>query len=80
MRRLEIPPPRDDEFSAAYYADIARLVAVAKAHGYELSTTAARWAWEEHSEDFAAGWLMQDYYTDDDLLAILRSKLREADD
>jgi beta-lactamase class D len=37
--------------------DIKRIVEVFAARGYEVSEEDACWAWEQHSDSWAAGWL-----------------------
>jgi hypothetical protein len=46
-----------------YPSDVERIVKVALAHGIELSPKEAEAAWDEHSDNYAAGWL---YLPEDD--------------
>ena len=63
-----------------YPHDVARLQSVAAGYDYRLSLADAEWAWEQHSDTYAAGWLSMGHYTDADLLAVLRNYLVEDDD
>jgi len=77
MKRLIRPQPAASNFMWGY--DVTRLVRIAAERGYTVSFHDAQWAWEEHSEDFAAGWLIL-HVADDDNFAVLRGKLEEVDD
>lgn len=51
-----------------YSGDIDRIVNVFADRGYEISYSDAGHAWERHSENYAAGWLILPE-NDDDLYA-----------
>lgn len=75
MTRLVIP-----EDQIRYPHDVATLVAAAAAHGYEVDEAAAQWAWKEHSDSYAAGWLILDMYTPEQLVGVLLTYLERRDD
>jgi len=47
--------------------DIANLKKMLNAAGYEANALDIAWAWELHSSDWCAGWLMVDYYSKRDV-------------
>jgi hypothetical protein len=66
--------PREQDFPD----DVARLVAVAAAHGAVLSPTDAARVWEAYSDSYAAGWLsLRDTYTDAFLWSVITLYTRE---
>lgn len=75
MKRLIVPTEKDDSGYSFYETDIERLIAVAKQQGYELDAHTAKWAWEDYSDMYAAGWLGMDSYSDYELVSILKNRL-----
>ena len=53
LRMVRRPQP-DSHFE---YPEIALLKSALNRAGYDASEADIQWAWEEHSEDWAAGWL-----------------------
>lgn len=71
MIRLIIPV-----YAHRYPEDVDRIIQVCTEAGYEIDRSAAEFAWETQSNDFAAQWLgLPD--SDEELLTIIRSHLEE---
>ncbi len=58
-----------------YPDDIQRIILIANLNGYDIDIDTATWAWEQYSENYAAGWLCMDGYTNDDIFRILKMYL-----
>lgn len=76
-KRLEIPERWDVPFH--HQDDVARIVAVCAAAGYEVSPVAADFAWTEFSDTYAASWLGMNGFRDEELVSIARTFLVERD-
>ncbi|MBK9497472.1 MAG: hypothetical protein IPO08_23700 [Xanthomonadales bacterium] len=50
---------RKTDFEFEFGADIARIVRVCAARGYDISEDEAHKVWEMYSASMAAGWMMQ---------------------
>ena len=76
LRRKTFPNSHAD-------ADVSELRAALNRAGYEASDDDIRWAWEMHSEDWAAGWLTYRIHGEEAdvkyLLQYLEPALPEAD-
>ncbi len=53
MKRLV---PKGDGFR--YWDEVERIVEACRNNGYLVSAIDARWAWEKHSHDRSASWLV----------------------
>lgn len=62
MKRIELvgEGPDVEDFPE----DISRIVKVFADQGYEITRHQARRMWEKHSEDYCAGWLSMEDYSD----------------
>ena len=49
---------KSQEERIRYPSDVRRIVEVFADRGYEISYAEAAHAWEQHSESYAAGWLI----------------------
>jgi hypothetical protein len=61
----------------AYSSDIDSIVLVAYKNGYDIDREDAQLVWEEHSEDYAAGWLMLE--PEEDILFYLKKYCNEVE-
>jgi hypothetical protein len=51
--------------------DVERMQNIARVNGYIISPGDASKVWHQHSDTLAAGWLIMDYYSDEDILRIM---------
>lgn len=70
--------PRDKNIFD-YPEDVAHIVEVMEAAGYLVDSLTAAWAWAEHSDSFAAAWLLMPQ-DDADIVSIIREYTIEAED
>ncbi len=57
MKKLRFKTTKSSSHSY-YTEDINRIIQVMANNGYEITEEQACQAWEKHSEDWAAGWLI----------------------
>ncbi|RKZ94985.1 MAG: hypothetical protein DRQ40_04700 [Gammaproteobacteria bacterium] len=60
-----------DEYTKEYPKDILRLRTVFADNGFSITQEQASQLWQMHSENWAAGWLVMDGYTDKQLFKAL---------
>jgi len=72
MKRL-IRPEYSEDIIYFYYhpKDIYHMLSVLESNGYQASYSDVAWAWELHSNDFAASWLILDGYSDQDIIDVM---------
>jgi hypothetical protein len=58
MKTLKFKPPEWLSDSHRWGADVRRIIAICESRGYYISDADAHHAWEEHSDNYAAGWLV----------------------
>ena len=56
--------------------DISHIVQCFASFGHSISRADAKYAWEKHSEGYAAGWLFMDEYDRGDIVAACMPHLR----
>lgn len=74
--RLVLPYNEERE---SYPDDISRIVKVCRDTGYTVSRSMARRIWENHSDNYAAGWLILPE-SDADLLAEVLANSKAVED
>jgi hypothetical protein len=60
MKTLKFKPPEWLLEDFRWGADVKRIVLVCADRGYAISEADAHHAWEEHSDNYAASWLVLD--------------------
>ncbi len=71
MKTLKFKPPEWLKESFRWGDDVDRIVAICKANGFSISEADAHHAWEEHSDNYAASWLVLGDDEDEILQAVL---------
>lgn len=60
MKTLKFKPVQDmnDDGTFRWAEDVGRIIGVCYSKGYMISQYDAQAAWEQHSDDYAASWLI----------------------